>query len=590
MWKFGKRKKEREEMAAQQAASQISYEDVAQTDLGKTYLKLQNGSDIRGIACEGPKGEAVNLTETAVRYIGMAFAGWLSDLTGKKPGEMKIGVGRDSRITGPDVQEVFMQGIRLSDACAVDCGMASTPAMFMSTIYPETNYDGGCMITASHLPFHRNGIKFFTKEGGLEKAQIREILLRAAKLEADEVLATGTGLSPRPRSFDLITLYAANLANAIRKETGFEPKELPVVTEVEDETAPITRFSVEKADLSHASNSAEDSNIPDEITSDECSAADMGTKPLAGLHIVVDAGNGAGGFFVTKILDDLGADTTGSQFLDPDGMFPNHEPNPENKEAMAAIVKATLENRADLGLIFDTDVDRMSAVLSDGTPLNRDAIIAMMAAILAPENPGSTIITDSVTSDRLTDFLEKDLGLVHLCYKRGYKNVIDKCKELNAAGTNSPLAMETSGHGCLKENYYLDDGAYLAVKLLAAVAKAAKNEETIDHLIAGLNMECADREVRFPISVEDFGAYGIEVLTRFKEKAEEKGYTLPLAYEGVRIRFNEDPTGWALLRASLHDPVMVLNMEGKDDEDLQKITAILKEMLDGEDGLDLSAL
>ena len=293
---------------------------------------------------------------------------------------------------------------------------------------------------------------------------------------------------------------------------------------------------------------------------------------------------------MTKILDDLGADTTGSQFLEPNGMFPNHEPNPENKEAMAAIVKATLENHADLGLIFDTDVDRMSAVLSDGTPLNRDAIIAMMAAILAPENPGSTIITDSVTSDRLTDFLEKDLGLVHLCYKRGYKNVIDKCKELNAAGTNSPLAMETSGHGCLKENYYLDDGAYLAVKLLAAVAKAAKNGETIDHLIAGLNMECADREVRFPISVEDFGAYGTEVLTRFKEKAEEKGYTLPLAYEGVRIRFNEDPTGWALLRASLHDPVMVLNMEGKDDEDLQKITAILKEMLDGEDGLDLSAL
>ena len=206
---------------------QISYEDVAGTDLGKTYLKLQNGSDIRGVACEGPKGEAVNLTEAAVRYISMALAGWLSDQTGKKPAEMKVGVGRDSRITGPDIMEVFMQGIRLSDACAVDCGMASTPAMFMSTIYPETNYDGGCMITASHLPFHRNGIKFFTKEGGLEKKEIREILLRAAKLEADEVLATGTGLSPRPRSFDLITLYAANLANAIRKETGFEPAELP---------------------------------------------------------------------------------------------------------------------------------------------------------------------------------------------------------------------------------------------------------------------------------------------------------------------------------------------------------------------------
>ena len=586
MWKFGKKKKEREEKSEQAVTPQISYEDVAGTDLGKTYLKLQNGSDIRGVACEGPKGEAVNLTEAAVRYIGMAFAGWLSDQTGKKPAEMKVGVGRDSRITGPDIMEVFMQGIRLSDACAVDCGMASTPAMFMSTIYPETNYDGGCMITASHLPFHRNGIKFFTKEGGLEKSQIREILLRAAKLEADEVLATGTGLSPRPRSFDLITLYAANLANAIRKETGFEPADLPVVTEVEDETAPITRVPGEDEE---AANAVE-TDLPKEISTEGDSSDQEGTRPLSGLHIVVDAGNGAGGFFVTKILDVLGADTTGSQFLDPDGMFPNHEPNPENKEAMAAIVKATLENHADLGLIFDTDVDRMSAVLSDGTPLNRDAIIAMMAAILAPENPGSTIITDSVTSDRLTDFLEKDLGLKHLCFKRGYKNVIDKCKELNAAGTNSPLAMETSGHGCLKENYYLDDGAYLAVKLLAAVAKAKEKGETIDHLIANLVMECADREVRFKILEEDFGTYGTDVLARFKEKAEEKGYALPLAYEGVRIRFDGEPTGWLLLRASLHDPVMVLNMEGKDEADLTKITEIVKELLTEEEGLDQSAL
>ena len=168
---------------------------------------------------------------------------------------------------------------------------------------------------------------------------------------------------------------------------------------------------------------------------------------------MVDAGNGAGGFFADKILEPLGADITGSLFLEPDGMFPNHEPNPENKAAMQAIVEAVQKNHADLGLIFDTDVDRMSAVLSDGTPLNRDAIIAMMAAILAPDNPGSTIITDSVTSDRLTDFLEGSLGLTHLPFKRGYKNVIDKCRELNAAGTNSPLAMETSGHGCLKENY-----------------------------------------------------------------------------------------------------------------------------------------
>ena len=186
-------------------------------------------------------------------------------------------------------------------------------------------------------------------------------------------------------------------------------------------------------------------------------------KPLDGIHIVVDSGNGSSGFFVDKILKPLGANTTGSQFLKPDGMFPNHIPNPENKEAMNSIRNAVLTNKADFGLIFDTDVDRMSAVLSDGSEINRDSIIAMVAATLAPEYPGSTIITDSVTSNRLTYFLEKVLGLKHLCYMRGYKNVINKCKELNSKGIVSPLAMETSGHGALKDNYYLDDGAFLAM-------------------------------------------------------------------------------------------------------------------------------
>lgn len=77
----------------------------------------------------------------------------------------------------------------------------------------------------------------------------------------------------------------------------------------------------------------------------------------------MDTGNGAGGFFVDKVLNPLGADTSGSQFLEPDGHFPNHIPNPENKQAMEAIRQAVLSNKADLGIIFDTDVDRMSAVL-----------------------------------------------------------------------------------------------------------------------------------------------------------------------------------------------------------------------------------
>ena len=84
--------------------------------------------------------------------------------------------------------------------------------------------------------------------------------------------------------------------------------------------------------------------------------------PLKGFHIVVDAGNGAGGFYATKVLQPLGADVSGSVFLEPDGYFPNHIPNPEDAVAMASIQKAVVDNHADLGVIFDTDVDRAGCV------------------------------------------------------------------------------------------------------------------------------------------------------------------------------------------------------------------------------------
>jgi phosphomannomutase len=492
------------------------------------FMKLQNGSDIRGIASEGVEGENVNLTPQIARQIGYAFANWLAKKSSCQAKGLKIGVGRDSRITGPDLAAALMEGIIFAGASVVDCGMATTPSMFMSIVFKETAFTGSAMITASHLPFNRNGIKFFNKDGGLEHDDITEILSEAEKADVGKA-------SAEIKSVDLISIYAEYL---------------------KDKIASALKDIDEK-------------------------------QPLKGLHIVVDSGNGASGFFVEKILKPLGADTTGSQFLEPDGMFPNHIPNPENKQAMEAIRNAVLNNKADLGLIFDTDVDRMSAVLSDGREINRDSIIAMIAAILAPEYPGSTIITDSITSDRLTYFLEDVLGLKHLCYKRGYKNVIDKQKELNASGTVAPLAMETSGHGALKDNYFLDDGAFLAVKLIIALAQASVKGKNLSSLIEKLPPLVEDGEFRFKIKGEDFKEYGLKVLDEFKKRASDAGYTLPHSYEGVRISFNsEDIKGWMLLRLSLHDPVMPLNIEGARKGDLAKLVEIAKKLTDGFDRLE----
>ena len=113
----------------------------------------------------------------------------------------------------------------------------------------------------------------------------------------------------------------------------------------------------------------------------------------------------------------------------------------------------------------------------------RNGIVAMAAALVAEDHPGTTVVTDSITSRQLTAFIEDKLGLKHLRFKRGYKNVINKSKELNEQGIDSQLAIETSGHAALKENYFLDDGAYLAVKIVIKAARLKAEGKTLDSLI-----------------------------------------------------------------------------------------------------------
>ncbi len=502
----------------------------------KDLMKLQNGSDIRGVALEGVEGENVNLTEEACLKIGGGFAKWLCKKTGKPSGSLTVGIGRDSRITGPFLELALAKGLTANGIKVVRCGMATTPAMFMSVVFEQTKFDASIMITASHLPFNRNGLKFFDSDGGLEHDDITEVLELSYGEDCEKIKKADI---TKNEVYDLTETYSEHLKSCICRELGTSEEE----------------------------------------------------KPLSGLHIVVDSGNGASGFFVEKILNPLGANTDGSQFLNPDGSFPNHIPNPENKEAMRAIQNATVKNKADLGLIFDTDVDRMSAVLSNGKEVNRDSIIAMVAAILAPENPGSTIVTDSVTSHRLTYFLEDVLHLKHLRYMRGYKNVINKQKELNSKGENCPLAMETSGHGALKENYFLDDGAYLAVKMIVALAKAVKQGKSLESFIEKLPPLVEEGEYRFKIMEEDFKAYGKKVLAEFERRAREKGCVIPESYEGIRLSFTEgDAQGWILLRMSLHDPVMPMNIEGNRKGDLEKLVKIAQDLVRGFEKLDTGAL
>ena len=498
------------------------------------YLQLKNGSDVRGIACEGVAGENVTLTAEAVENVAKAFCVWLISHTGKT--KVTVAIGHDSRITSPALCQAAVNGVISTGHNAVVTGLSSTPSMFAllkdKTFNGKYGCHGSMMITASHLPFNRNGVKFFSQNGGLESADVEEILNLAATYRFAEVQTQGECVNA-----PYLDTYASALVEKVRAATGEE-------------------------------------------------------TPLAGKRIIVDAGNGAGGFFADKVLAPLGADTTGSQFLEPDGYFPNHIPNPENKDAMASICAAVKAVNADFGIIFDTDVDRAGAVDKNGEEINRNRLIALISAILLAEKPG-TIVTDSVTSDGLTKFIHARGGK-HLRFKRGYKNVINQALHLNETGEYSPLAIETSGHAALLENYFLDDGAYLITRLLIAMAQAAKDGKTLTDYIAGLQMplEATEIRLRFKDGV-DFKTLGKQIIHAFTAHGENAYYATSAKdnYEGFRLCYDDyHGDGWALMRMSLHEPILPINVESDSANGVVKILKDLYYFLRAYDCLDTQPL
>jgi phosphomannomutase len=488
-------------------------------------MKLQNGSDIRGVALSTAEFTA-ELTEDAVREIASGLRTWLLQ---HYAAPLKVAVGRDSRLSGEALQQALMTQLQAEGVTVIDCGLATTPALFMSTQFADFDCDAGVMLTASHLPYYFNGIKIFSKAGGAEKEDITFILSHPEAHLADQPGAY--------QQRDLLTPYAEDMVAKIRR--GMQTEE---------------------------------------------------EQPLAGMKIIVDAGNGAGGFFADKVLRPLGADTNGSQFLEPDGHFPNHIPNPDNKEAMASITEAVLREQADLGIIFDTDVDRSAVVTKSGQPLNRNNMIAVLSKIILSEHPETSIVTNSPTSNHLKTFIES-LGGHQVRYISGYRNVINKAIALNEAGIDAQLAIETSGHAAFKENYFLDDGAYVIAKILMLLPALRRQNISLEDLIATLQQPAETQELRFKIHASDYRSTGEQVIASLAQELPAGWQIDHENEEGVRIQVSTPyGEGWFLLRLSLHEPLLVLQIENDEAGHLPAIVSKISDFLLPFEAIDQSAI
>ncbi|CAM8956425.1 unnamed protein product [Rhodiola kirilowii] len=563
------------------------YDEVLVDEDVEKVKRLQNGSDVRGVALEGEKGRSVDLTPPAMEAIAMSFGEWVIrklEKEGRPVEVVKISLGRDPRVSGATLSVAVFAGLSKAGCLAFDMGLATTPACFMSTVLPPFSYDASIMMTASHLPYTRNGLKFFTKKGGLTSPEVEEICDAASRKYANRQAKVSTMISP-PVRVDFMSVYAKHLRDIIKQRVNH-----PLHYDT-----PLQGFKVSL--LSHITISSNSSSL------------DMDP-------IIVNAGNGSGGFFTYDVLDKLGADTFGSLHLNPDGMFPNHIPNPEDKKAMAMTRAAVLQTKADLGIVFDTDVDRSGVVDNEGNPINGDKLIALMSAIVLREHPGSTVVTDARTSMALTRFIAARGGQ-HCMYRVGYRNVIDKGVQLNKDGIESHLMMETSGHGALKENYFLDDGAYMVVKIIIEMVKMKLegSNEGIGSLIKDLEEPLESVELRMNIVSEPryAKAKGIEAIETFSKYVTEgklKGWELDSCgdcwvSEGCLVDSNDAPSpidaqmyrakvsddehgqhGWVHIRQSIHNPNIAINMQSSMPGGCQSMAQVLRDAFLFTSGLD----
>ncbi|ADE56561.1 MULTISPECIES: phosphomannomutase/phosphoglucomutase [Aminobacterium] len=282
------------------------------------------------------------------------------------------------------------------------------------------------------------------------------------------------------------------------------------------------------------------------------------------LKVAADAGNGTAGLYIQTFLEKLGCEVV-PLFCEPDGTFPNHHPDPLKRENLTFLIEKVRQEKADLGIAFDGDADRIGVVDEKGTVIWGDTLMGLYWREILPKYPGAVAIIEVKCSQALEDEILR-LGGKPLYYKAGHSLIKAKMKEVDAL-----FAGELSGHMFFADEFYgFDDSFYAAGRLLRILSNDARSlsEMLVDYPVyystAEIRVDCPD-EKKF------------QVIEKIKEEALKDHDAITI--DGVRILY--DRRGWGLVRASNTQPVLVTRCEGKTQEDLDHITRDMKQrMLD----------
>ncbi len=283
------------------------------------------------------------------------------------------------------------------------------------------------------------------------------------------------------------------------------------------------------------------------------------------LRVVVDAGNGVGGIVALPMLRALGCEVI-PLFCEPDGHFPNHHPDPTIEKNLSRLIETVKGEKADLGIAYDGDADRIGVVDEKGNILWGDELTLLFARDLLKKRPGAKVVGEVKCSMRFYDGIRERGGEPIMC-KAGHSIIKAKMKE-----TGALLAGEMSGHIFWKDRYFgFDDAVYSTARLLEILDSSGM---PLSEMLADLPKTFATPEIRRDAGTE---ARKFEIVRRAVALFKAQGLDVNET-DGARVTFKD---GWGLVRASNTQPILVLRFEALSAQALERIRAFVEGALSG---------
>ena len=428
--------------------------------------------DIRGIA-------GTELTAELANRLGRALGTLL-----RRNAEDKIYIGRDARLSSPELASALQEGLVSCGIHVVDLGEITTPVLNFATHFGD-HADNGIMVTASHNPAAYNGFKIIIQR---EVISGQTLQMLKPMLQGD-TFATGQGTAA---SEDIVSRYISHIAEQSHIDRSFK--------------------------------------------------------------LVIDGANCVPGPIALELFDQLGC-MAYPLYCTIDGAFPNHEPNPAEEKNLADLRQRVLEEKADLGLAFDGDGDRVVVISAQGRTVWPDQLMMIFARDILARKPGSDIIFDVKSSKRLPELIRSCSGRPVMC-KTGHAHVRKQVHDNSA-----PLGGEFSGHIFFNDRWKgFDDGLYAAVRLLEVLSDLRRD---LDEVLDQLQGSVYTPEILIPIGESE----KFELMKTLECGCQFAGAQV-ITIDGLRVEYS---FGWGLIRASNTSANLTLRFEAEDEQGVDRV-------------------